>query len=72
MQFVSKYSYLGIVLKRNGGFNLATSVLVEKARKPYLKMKKKIVGIHNHGKLLEKLFDSIVLQVLLYCCKIPL
>lgn len=33
-------------------------------------MKKKIVGIHNHGKLLEKLFDSIVPQVLLYCCKI--
>lgn len=69
MQVVSKYCYLGIVLKSNGKFNLATSVLVEKARKAYFKMKK-IIGIDNPCKLLEKLFDSIVLPVLLYCCEI--
>lgn len=49
--------------------NLATSVLVEKARKAYFKMKK-IINIDNPCKLLSKLFDSIVLPVFFYCCEI--
>lgn len=31
---------------------------------------KKIIGIDNPCNLLEKLFDSIVLPVLFYCCEI--
>lgn len=55
LQTVSKYCYLGLTLKCNGSFNLATTVLMEKARKAYFKIKKTI-GL---DKLLEKLFDTI-------------
>ena len=40
-----------------------------KARKAYFKMKK-IIGLDNPCKLLEKLFDSIITPILLYCCEI--
>ena len=69
LQTVSKFCYLGLTLKCNGNLNLAMSVLVEKARKAYFKIKKTI-GLDNSCKLLEKLFDSIITPVLLYCCEI--
>ena len=69
LETVSKYCYLGIMLKHNGKFNLAISTLVDKARKAYFKVKKN-VGLDNPCKLLEKLFDSLVSPILLYCCEI--
>ena len=69
IQIVPKYCYLGVMLKCNGKFNLATNVLIEKARKACFKMKR-IIGFDNPCKLLEKLFDAIVLPVLLYCSEI--
>lgn len=69
IETVNSYSYLGIVLKCNGSFNLAMSTLAEKARKAYFKIKKTI-GLNNPCKLLEKLFDSLILPISLYCCEI--
>ncbi|XP_063418062.1 uncharacterized protein LOC134700624 [Mytilus trossulus] len=69
IQTVSKYCYLGIMLKCNGNFNLAVSLLMEKARKACFKIKKTI-GLDNPCKLLEKLFDSLVSPILLYCSEI--
>ena len=42
---------------------------MEKARKAYFKIKKTI-GLDNPCKLLEKLFDSLVAPILLYCSEI--
>jgi hypothetical protein len=56
IQTVSTYYYLGVMLKCNGNFNIAVSLLMEKARKAYFKIKK-IIGLNNPFKLLEKLFE---------------
>jgi hypothetical protein len=66
---IDSYCYLGIMLKCNGSFNLAMSTLAKKARKAYFKIKKTI-GLNNPCKLLEKLFDSLILPISLYCCEI--
>jgi hypothetical protein len=42
---------------------------MEKARKAYFKIKKTI-GLNNPCKLLEKLFDSLVTPILLYCSEV--
>ena len=42
---------------------------MEKARKAYFKIKKTI-GLDNLCKLLEKLFDSLVTPILLYCSEV--
>jgi hypothetical protein len=42
---------------------------MEKARKAYFKIKKTI-GLNNPWKLLEKLFDSLVTSILLYCSEV--
>ena len=72
VQTVSQYCYLGVMLKCNGNFNVAISLLMEKARKAYFKIKKTI-GLNNPCKLLEKLFDSLldlVTPILLYCSEV--
>ena len=56
------------MLKCNGSFNLAMSTLAEKPRKVYFKIKKTI-GLYNPYKLLEQLFDSLILPISLYCCE---
>lgn len=40
IQTVPKYCYLGVMLHYNGNFNLAISLLMEKARKAFCKVKK--------------------------------
>ena len=69
LETVSQYCYLGVMLKHNGNFNVAISVLMEKARKALFKIKK-ILGINNPCRLLEKLFDTLVTPILLYNCEI--
>ena len=58
-----------VLTKCNSSFNLAMSTLAKKARKAYFKIKKTI-GLNNPCKLLEKLFDSLILPISLYCCEI--
>lgn len=69
IETVSHYSYLGIVIKCNGNFNLAINTLMEKARKAYFKIKK-TVGLNNPCRLLEKLFDTLISPILMYCSEI--
>ena len=69
IQTVTQYCYLGITLKYNGNFGLVTSILMEKARKALFKIKKSI-GLNNPCKLLEKLFDSIIVPIMFYGCEI--
>lgn len=69
IETVQQYCYLGIILRYNGNYNLATSSLMEKARKAYFKLKKTIT-INNSCKLLEKLFDCLICPILLYCSEI--
>ena len=57
------------MLKCNGNFNVAVSLLMEKARNAYFKIKKTI-GLYNPCKLLEKLVDSLVTSILLYCSEV--
>ena len=65
IETVSKFCYLGISLNFYGKFKLASSILVEKARKALFKIKT-TMGYHSQCKTLEKLFDAIVLPILLY------
>ena len=67
LQTVTQYCYLGILLKYNGKFNIAISVLMKKARKAMFKIKK-IVSLNNPCRLIEKLFDTLVIPILL-CVK---
>ena len=69
IETVTQYCYLGITLKYNGNVGLATSILMEKARKALFKMKKSS-GLNNPCKLLEKLFDSIIVPIMFYGCEI--
>ena len=69
LQTVTQFSYLGIVMKYNGNFQLAISTLMGKARKAYFKIKKTI-GLNNPCRLLEKLFDTLVSPILTYCCEV--
>ena len=65
LETVQQYCYLGIIMKYNGNFNIAISSLVDKARKALFKVKR-IVGLNNPCKLLEKLFDTMIVPILLY------
>jgi hypothetical protein len=69
IETVTQYCYLGITLKYNGNVGLATSILMEKARKALFKMKKSS-GLNNPCKLLEKLFNSIIVPIMFYGCEI--
>ena len=65
LETVKQYTYLGITMKFNGNFDLAISSLADKARKALFKIKR-VIGLNNPCKLLEKLFDTMVVPILLY------
>ena len=69
LETITHYNYLGICIKYNGNFSLAINALVDKGRKAYFKIKKTI-GLNNPCRLLEKLFDSLVSPILLYCSEV--
>ena len=56
-------------LKNNGDFNVAIASLAEKARKAIFKIKKTL-GLNNPCKLLENMFDSLVVPILTNCSEI--
>ena len=69
LQTVNQYCYLGIIMKNNGNFNVAIASLAENARKATFKIKKNL-GLNNPCKLLEKMFDTLVVPILTYCSEI--
>ena len=68
LETVKQYIYLGITMKFNGNFDIAISTLADKARKALFKIKR-VIGLNNPCKLLEKLFDTMVVPILLYGCE---
>ena len=56
-------------MKYNGNFQLSIKALADKALKALFKIKKSI-GLDNPCNLLEKLFDTLVVPILLYNCEV--
>ena len=65
LETVKSYCYLGIVVSYNGNLNLSKTNLMEKGRKAWFKIKKTL-SLDNPCCVLEKLFDTLVVPVLLY------
>ena len=53
LETVKSFSYLGVTIKYNGTINTSSSLLMEKGRKAFFKIKK-CVGFDNPCSLLEK------------------
>lgn len=69
LETVTSYCYLGVTFKYTGSLNNTSSLLMEKAKKAFFKIKK-TVGLDNPCRLLEKLFDNLIAPVMLYCSEI--
>ena len=61
--------YLGVTFKYTGSLTHTSMLLMEKAKKALFKIKNTI-GLDNSCNLLEKLFDNLVVPVMLYCSEI--
>ena len=66
LEIVNSFCCLGVTIRYNGNINASSSLLVEKGRKAYFKIKK-CVGFDCPCSLLDKLFDSFVSLIILYC-----
>ena len=69
LETVKSFCYPGVTIRYNGNINASSSLLMEKGRKVYFKIKK-CVGFDNLCSLLEKLFDSLVSPIILYCSEL--
>ena len=69
LETVKSFCYLGVTIKYNGNINASSSLLMEKGRKAFFKIKK-CVGFDNPCSLLEKLFDSLISPIILYCSEL--
>ena len=69
LEIVKSFCYLGITISYTGNINSSASLLIEKGRKAFFKIKQ-CVWLNNPCSLLEKLFDSLVPPVILYCSEI--
>ena len=69
LETVNSYCYLGVTFKHTGSLTHTSTLLMEKAKKALFKIKNTI-GLDNPCNLLEKLFDNLVIPVMLYCSEI--
>ena len=69
LETVNSYCYLGVTFKHTGSLTNASKLLTEKAKKALFKIKK-TVDLDNPCHLLDKLFENLVLPVMLYCSEI--
>ena len=65
LETVKSYCYLGIVISYTGNLNLSKTHLMEKGRKAWFKIKKSLT-LDTSCCILEKLFDALVVPVILY------
>ena len=65
LETVKSYCYLGMTIKYTGNLNISSKLLMEKGRKAWFKIKK-TVGLNNNCNLLEKLFDTLVVPIILH------
>jgi hypothetical protein len=65
LETLKSYFYLGLTIKYTGNLNISNSLLIEKGRKTYFKIKK-TVGLNNPCNFLEKgLLIPLSIQ---FCC----
>lgn len=64
------YTYLGIIFNYNGSFCNARKKLIEQAQKSLYALYRKIKNLNIPIDLQLKLFDSLVVPILLYGCEI--
>ena len=69
LETVNSYCYLGVTFKHTGSLTHTSTLLMEKAKKALFKIKNTI-ELDNPCNLLEKLFDNLVIPVMLYCSEI--
>lgn len=69
VETVKSYSYIGVTIKYTDNLNISSKLLMEKGRKAWFKIKK-TVGLNNPCNLLEKLFNTLVVPIILYRCEI--
>ena len=69
LETVKSFCYLGITIKYTGTISASATLLMEKGRKAFFKIKQ-CVGFDNPCSLLEKLFDSLVSPIILYCSEL--
>jgi hypothetical protein len=65
LETVKSYCYLGVTVIYTGNLSQTSKNLMEKGRKAWFKIKKTIT-LSNPCNLLEKLFDSLVVPIILY------
>ena len=65
IETVKSYCYLGIIFSYSGNLNLSKTNLMDKGRKAWYKIKKTL-SLDNSCSILEKLFDTLVVPVILY------
>ena len=65
LETVKSYCYLGVTITYSGHIGGSSKLLMEKGRKAFFKIKNSS-GLNNPCRLLEKLFDTLVVPVVLY------
>ena len=65
LETVKSYCYLGIIINYTGNLNISKTNLMEKGRKAWFKIKKTL-SLDNPICILEKLFDTLVVPIILY------
>ena len=65
LETVKSYCYIGVTVSYTGNLSQTSKDLMEKGRKAWFKIKKTIT-LNNPCNLLEKLFDSLVVPIILY------
>lgn len=70
LEQVDQYSYLGITLSNTGTFTICKKNLTEKARKSMNRLKGLLWGTGIKKSLALKMFDQLVLPIMIYGCEI--
>ena len=69
LETVKSFCYLGITIKYTSNISASATLLMKKETKAFFKIKQ-CVGFDNPCSLLEKLFDSLVSPIILYCSEL--
>ena len=64
------FTYLGLKFNYNGSFMLAKKTLIEQAQKAMYSVFRKIQNLPLAIDLQLKLFDTLILPILTYCCEV--
>ena len=68
LEIAQSYCYLGITFTSSGNFNAACSNITDRAMKAFFKLKQ--INPRENALLTIKLFDSLVMPILMYGCEV--